>query len=179
MSSGWLSWSWCLIRRSYDAWCYYVIRMTYASILKSSGWYSKFRFFTTRGGPSALPYLWSVYSCVIVQLSSSRWAYGPVSQIIYWAIIQILEDFFAFWINVPSGDLGSHPDDLSVVSDLIRVQVCTCHSSEFVTWWRGNIFCVTGPLCGEFTGHRWIPLTKASDAEMWCFFLSAPERTVE
>ena len=22
---------------------------------------------------------------------------------------------------------------------------------------NGNIFCVTGPLCGEFTGHRWIP----------------------
>ena len=29
---------------------------------------------------------------------------------------------------------------------------------------------VTGPLCGEFTGHRWIPLTKVSDAELWCFF---------
>ena len=28
---------------------------------------------------------------------------------------------------------------------------------------NGNIFCVTGPLCGEFTGHRWIPITKASD----------------
>ena len=28
----------------------------------------------------------------------------------------------------------------------------------------------TGPLCGEFTGHRWIPLTKASDAELWCIF---------
>ena len=25
---------------------------------------------------------------------------------------------------------------------------------------NGNIFCVTGPLCGEFTCHRWIPLTK-------------------
>ena len=26
-------------------------------------------------------------------------------------------------------------------------------------------------LCaGEFTGHRWIPRTKASDAELWCFF---------
>ena len=24
---------------------------------------------------------------------------------------------------------------------------------------NGNIFRVTGPLCGEFTGHRWIPLT--------------------
>ena len=39
---------------------------------------------------------------------------------------------------------------------------------------NGNIFRVTGPLCGEFTGHRCIPLTKASDAELWCFLWSAP-----
>ena len=39
----------------------------------------------------------------------------------------------------------------------------------------GNIFCVTGPLCGEFTGHRWIPLTKPSDAELRSFLCSAPE----
>ena len=25
---------------------------------------------------------------------------------------------------------------------------------------NGNFFCVTGPLCGEFTGHRLIPCTK-------------------
>ena len=31
-------------------------------------------------------------------------------------------------------------------------------------------------LCGEFTGHRWIPLTKASDVELWCFLWSAPEQ---
>ena len=31
-----------------------------------------------------------------------------------------------------------------------------------------NIFRVTGPLCGEFTGHRRIPHTKAGDAELWC-----------
>ena len=35
---------------------------------------------------------------------------------------------------------------------------------------NGKIFHVTGHLCGEFTGHRWIPSTKASDAELWCFF---------
>ena len=35
---------------------------------------------------------------------------------------------------------------------------------------NGNIFRVTDILCGEFTGHRWIPLKKASDAELWCFF---------
>ena len=33
-----------------------------------------------------------------------------------------------------------------------------------MTLWTGNVFRVTGPFWGEFTGHRWIPLTKASDA---------------
>ena len=40
---------------------------------------------------------------------------------------------------------------------------------------NGNIFRVTVHLCGEFTGHRWIPRTKASNAEHWCFLWSAPE----
>ena len=40
---------------------------------------------------------------------------------------------------------------------------------------NGNILCVTGHLCGEFTGHRWILHTKASDAELWCFLWSASE----
>ena len=34
-----------------------------------------------------------------------------------------------------------------------------------------HIFRVTGPLCREFNGHWWIPRTKASDAELWCFSL--------
>ena len=40
---------------------------------------------------------------------------------------------------------------------------------------NGNILRVTGHLCGEFTGDRWIPRTKASDAELWCFLWSASE----
>ena len=35
-----------------------------------------------------------------------------------------------------------------------------------------TIFRVTGHLCAEFTGHRWIPRTKASDAELWGFLWS-------
>ena len=38
---------------------------------------------------------------------------------------------------------------------------------------NGNIFHVTDPLCGEFTGPRWIPRTKASDAELWFSFICA------
>ena len=44
---------------------------------------------------------------------------------------------------------------------------------------NGYIFRVTGPVGGVSTGHRWIPLTKASDAELWCFLWSAPEQTIE
>ena len=43
---------------------------------------------------------------------------------------------------------------------------------------NGNIFCVTGHLCGVFTGHRWIPRTKATDGELWCFLRSVPRQTV-
>ena len=35
----------------------------------------------------------------------------------------------------------------------------------------GTIFRVIAPLCG----HRWIPLTKVNDAELWYFLWSAPE----
>ena len=40
---------------------------------------------------------------------------------------------------------------------------------------NGNIFRVTGHLCGEFTGPRWIPRTKAGDTELWPFLSSASE----
>ena len=44
---------------------------------------------------------------------------------------------------------------------------------------NGNILRVTDLLCGGFICHRWIPRTKASDAELWWFLWSAPEPTVE
>ena len=40
---------------------------------------------------------------------------------------------------------------------------------------NGNIFRITGPLWREFTGDRWISLTKAIDAKLWCFLWSAPQ----
>ena len=49
------------------------------------------------------------------------------------------------------------------------------HHFFMMTSSNQNIFRVTGPLWGKSIGHRWIPLTKASDAELWCFLWSAPE----
>ena len=63
---------------------------------------------------------------------------------------------------------------------LVKRPSSTCFIGEFgetlmMTSSNGNIFRVIGPLCGEFTGPRWIPHTKASDAELWCLLWSAPE----
>ena len=55
----------------------------------------------------------------------------------------------------------------------------TIYRNEFFMMTSANrkIFRVTSPLW--FTGHRWIPLTKAINAELWCFLWSASERTVK
>ena len=46
---------------------------------------------------------------------------------------------------------------------------CLMNYCPMMTSSNGNIFRVTGHLCGEFTGPRWILRTKASDEELWCF----------
>ena len=50
-----------------------------------------------------------------------------------------------------------------------------CWRTSMMTSSNGNIYRVTGHLCREFIGPWWIPHTKASDAELWCFLWSAPE----
>ena len=44
---------------------------------------------------------------------------------------------------------------------------------------NGNILRETGPLWGESTGHKLIPLAKATDAELWCLLWPMPEQKVE
>ena len=44
-------------------------------------------------------------------------------------------------------------------------------SQCMMTSQNGNIFRVTGPLCVEFTGHRWIPLTKGQSLGAFIFCL--------
>ena len=48
------------------------------------------------------------------------------------------------------------------------------HKSTMMTSSNGNLFCVTGHLCEEFTGHRWIP-HKGQWRGAWCSLWSASE----
>ena len=59
---------------------------------------------------------------------------------------------------------------LSLLGLMGHQQLCMMTSSN------GNIFRVTGHLCGEFIGQRWILRTKASDAELRCFLWSAMKK---
>ena len=62
----------------------------------------------------------------------------------------------------------------------VLTQICSMsHKYIMITSSNGNIFRFIGPFWRESTGQRWTPLTKASDAELWCFLWSAPEQTVE
>ena len=56
------------------------------------------------------------------------------------------------------------------------IQKTICRKSR----WRHQIEAFSaGLLCGELTGHRWIPHAKARNAELWFFIWSAPGPTVE
>ena len=85
-------------------------------------------------------------------------------------------------------DLGQHWSRWWLVAWCHRAIIWTsvdlswtvfCGIHLMMTSSNGNVFHVTGPLCREFTCLWWIPCTKASDAELWCFLWSAPECMVE
>ena len=80
------------------------------------------------------------------------------------------------WVNLKQWGMSLWWPLLALLSCALCLTqvIATYLKSCTMTSWNGNIFRVTGPLCGEFTGHRWIPHTKASDAEPWCFLWSVP-----
>ena len=100
-------------------------------------------------------------------------------------ITQPCPTFFNIGLNKLALQLGH----AWVITSLISMWIwLPCYSSTKMhaglanfmkTSSNGNIVRVTDHLCGEFTDQRWIPHTKASDAEVWCFLWSAPEYTVE
>ena len=97
----------------------------------------------------------------------------------------VITSYWYTWVSLrnhaPITRLGQ------LISVSIRCPWCPRFHREIrvyqdIMWWHpncmmtssnGNIFRVTGHLCGEFTCPRWIPRTKASDAELWCFLWSA------
>ena len=89
-------------------------------------------------------------------------------------VIMVLHHVFRYWKSISKYEWHWC---LSVLILVVWAAGCYDHHHVncMMTSSNGSNFRVTGPLCGEFTGARWIPRTKASDVELWCFLWSAPE----
>ena len=79
---------------------------------------------------------------------------------------------WGWWLETLSRPLWRHRNEGPLQAQRWYSIIISCN---MMTSSNGNIFRVTGHLCGEFTGPRWIPHTKASDAELWCFLWSASD----
>ena len=56
-------------------------------------------------------------------------------------------------------------------------EILTYHPLTGFSRWRhlmGTFAALLDICAGNFTGHRWIPFTKANDVGLWCFLWSAP-----
>ena len=74
-----------------------------------------------------------------------------------------------------SNDIWAFRDLDNNILEKLHMIYAKCTLLNMMTSSNGNIFRVTGHLCGKFTGPRWISRTKASDAELWCFLWFTPE----
>ena len=102
---------------------------------------------------------WIENACTSIKISLKFGPGAPINNIS--ALVQTVA-----W-HRPGDKLLCEPMMASLV---LHIQYVSCNLSELIDSCKqsmrassnGNIFRVTGLLCGEFSGPRWIPLTKAS-----------------
>ena len=119
----------------------------------------------TGGFPSPSPVTWSFDVFLDLRLNN-----------------RLSKQSWGWWFETPSRPLWRN---CNVVDNMAKIwisryaifQAVLYFAEHMIASSNGNIFRVTGPLWGESTGHRWIPQTQSSDAELWCFLWSAPEQT--
>ena len=116
--------------------------------------------------------------CIVIEVPGSFHTSRPIAKRPFWYPINHWSGHPDMWRHLinccPSPEALVrlvHTKPLGALFCLVYSRVLRCF---IMTSSKGNIFRVSTPLCGEFTDRRWIPLTKASDAELWCFLWSAP-----
>ena len=104
--------------------------------------------------------LWYSHFALMESLQLVRiWDYGPMG----WPLDP--QKFHTISIRH-----GSIPVKCTLKHITRRSEFTFSITGHMMTSSNGNIFRVTGHLCGKFNGPRWISRTKASDAELWFFF---------
>ena len=118
--------------------------------------------------------LWSPYDVTVMVTDPTLWAIQlSIPSLSYHgnkcSLIETAQWFSSVSLSLWPTIRSTH--GLHTIWSLMRYDALS--SMCMVTSSNGNNFKVTGHLCGEFTVRRWIPSTKTSDAELWCFLWSA------
>ena len=91
-----------------------------------------------------------------------------------WATSSDAGDLRRYWAHYDVTVINSH----GIV--LLDKWVLLFHVDGFelpiMTSSHGSFSRVTGHFYGEFTGHRWIPLTKGQWCGLWCLFDVGPNK---
>ena len=97
---------------------------------------------------------------------------GPVNSPRKWPVTRKMFPFndviMHFWCDHVAFISATPPYVLTVSSKGIKVHDEAIKWKHFPRYWPFVV-----------TGHRWIPRTKASDAEFWCFLWYAPEPKID
>ena len=96
-----------------------------------------------------------------------------VSVWLIWKWGKFITVAYLWWlssIRLPTNFGDDIQPKLQYATKGVHLFTTACWTSQHDDVIKWKYFRVTGPLCGEFTGHRWMPHTEASDAELWCFF---------
>ena len=105
---------------------------------------------------------------------------APTREIIIWIYILKMISDELIWTYVEQYFNVFEPhfiamDEIMFFSRGIAHTRLAKRCEKALPWWRHQMETFSALLtlsAGEFTGHRWIPLTKASGAELWCFLWS-------
>ena len=112
---------------------------------------------------------------ISVSIVYSTVCWGTTDQRIYRSLPSLAFVRGIHWWPVDSPHKGPVTRKMFPFDDRIMwIQQKSCYN--MMMSWHANAFHIFVPLCGESTGHWWIPLQKASN-EYLCSFLRMLTRT--
>ena len=109
--------------------------------------------------------------------------YGKSANKMHFAFCTLMIDLH--WILIDLTPLGLWINCLLVWVSTFKTLIIQYIANEHqvlglpgTAWWCHQMETFSALLAiyaGKITGHRWIPRTKTSDAELWCFIWYTPE----
>ena len=140
-----------LFRNTVDKWFFEILRF----------FLSTFRFYPTKYWYIFCSFAYQQVSHTVLKIVRCAWENSDVSSSV--------QDFHRLHFEIVTSAAASIPKEVRAYPQRGSGPFSQVHLERGL-----RLDLVTSLLCRKFTGHRWIPLTKAIDAELWCFLWSAP-----